>query len=397
MLLTDRAVRSLVEQTYPFYYTSDARWVSFVSDKTLSLALPVIVYWTASLVFHAFDVLRPAFTERYRLHPPAEVASRNRVSMQRVIYMVILQHLIQSAMGIVFVENTANVGGQRVDVDPQRDIAQWVGVLRVVNAYMRVPDMIVVRAAIALYWWGVPWLQFWFSCFLMDAWQYMLHRTMHEVRFLYRLLHSHHHRLYVPYAFGALYNHPLEGLLLDTLGAEFSRLGSFMTLRQTVVFFTLSTFKTVCDHGGYAFPWYFNPIHALFPNNAEYHDVHHQIQGLRYNYSQPFFVHFDTLLGTRVDPSDFRAMLAQRRGKAVEAAAESEAEAEVKSVATSSGISVGESRQRKGGEADMLAQNAQVMPFPTPRGSSPYTTASSWSVVLFVGILVVPVLIYSIM
>ena len=44
MLLTDRAVRSLVEQTYPFYYTSDARWVSFVSDKTLSLALPVIVY-----------------------------------------------------------------------------------------------------------------------------------------------------------------------------------------------------------------------------------------------------------------------------------------------------------------------------------------------------------------
>ena len=108
-------------------------------------------------------------------------------------------------------------------------------------------------------------------------------------------------------------------------------------------------------------------------------------------------MHFDTLLGTRVDPSDFRAMLAQRRGKAVEAAAESEAEAEVKSVATSSGISVGEARQRKGGEADMLAQNAQVMPFPTPRGSSPYTTASSWSVVLFVGILVVPVLIYSIM
>jgi sphinganine C4-monooxygenase len=25
--------------------------------------------------------------------------------------------------------------------------------------------------------------------------------------------------LYVPYAFGALYNHPFEGFLLDTLGA----------------------------------------------------------------------------------------------------------------------------------------------------------------------------------
>jgi hypothetical protein len=47
--------------------------------------------------------------------------------------------------------------------------------------------------------------------FVMDAWQYVLHRTFHESRFLYKHFHSHHHRLYVPYAFGALYNHPLEG------------------------------------------------------------------------------------------------------------------------------------------------------------------------------------------
>lgn len=47
----------------------------------------------------------------------------------------------------------------------------------------------------------------------MDAWQYALHRSFHESRFLYKHFHSHHHRLYVPYAFGALYNHPLEGVL----------------------------------------------------------------------------------------------------------------------------------------------------------------------------------------
>ncbi|MFQ3555160.1 hypothetical protein P9484_24985, partial [Escherichia coli] len=57
---------------------------------------------------------------------------------------------------------------------------------------------------------------------------------------------------------------------------------------------------------------YYNPIHALFPNNAAYHDVHHQTQGLRFNYSQPFFVHFDTILGTRVDPADFHAMLVKK-------------------------------------------------------------------------------------
>ena len=185
----------------------------------------------------------------------------------------------------------------------------------------------------------------------------MLHRTMHEVRFLYRMLHSHHHRLYVPYAFGALYNHPLEGMLLDTLGAELARVLSCMTLRQTIVFFTLSTFKTVCDHCGYAFPWYYNPIHALFPNNAAYHDVHHQTQGLRFNYSQPFFVHFDTILGTRVDPADFHAMLVKKGIK----------------------------------KAD-----DEKAPPPSP-STSPYTTATVWSSVLFAGILVVPVVAYSLM
>jgi sphinganine C4-monooxygenase len=52
----------------------------------------------------------------------------------------------------------------------------------------------------------------------MDKWQYFAHRYMHQNKFLYRHVHSQHHRLVVPYAIGALYNHPLEGLLLDTLG-----------------------------------------------------------------------------------------------------------------------------------------------------------------------------------
>lgn len=84
-----------------------------------------------------------------------------------------------------------------------------------------------------------------------------------------------HHRLYVPYAFGALYNHWLEGLLLDTLGAAVAHSMSLMTVRQAVFLFTFSTLKTVDDHCGYALP--FDPLQILFPNNAKYHDVHHQV------------------------------------------------------------------------------------------------------------------------
>ena len=108
--------------------------------------------------------------------------------------------------------------------------------------------------------------------------------------------HSRHHRLYVPYAYGALYNHPFEGFLLDTLGAGLAYLATGMTVRQSWWFFSGSTIKTVLDHSGYEFPW--DPIHWIFPNNAAYHDIHHQSWGIKTNFSQPFFVFWDRLGGT---------------------------------------------------------------------------------------------------
>lgn len=95
------------------------------------------------------------------------------------------------------------------------------------------------------------------------------------------------------------------GLLLDSAGTALAHALALMTVRQGVVLFTFSTLKTVCDHGGYAFPWWLDPLHLVFPNCAEYHDVHHQMQGLRYNYSQPYFVHFDILFGTRMGSDKF--------------------------------------------------------------------------------------------
>lgn len=51
---------------------------------------------------------------------------------------------------------------------------------------------------------------------------------MHVNTYLYKHIHSHHHRLTVPYAYGALYNHPLEALLLDTLGGVITLYASGM-------------------------------------------------------------------------------------------------------------------------------------------------------------------------
>lgn len=98
---------------------------------------------------------------------------------------------------------------------------------------------------------------------------------MHTNKFLYRHFHSWHHRLYIPYAFGALYNHPVEGFLLDTLGALFAESLAGMTTRQAMILFTLSTLKTVDDHCGYSLP--FDPLQLITSNNADYHDIHHQV------------------------------------------------------------------------------------------------------------------------
>lgn len=174
----------------------------------------------------------------------------------------------------------------------------------------------------------------------MDTWQYFLHRGMHVNKFLYKHLHSVHHRLYVPYAFGALYNHPVEGFLLDSLGAALSEALAGLTIRQAALFFLFSTCKTVDDHCGYNLPW--DPLQMLSGNTADYHDIHHQVRilcfdyhtsfplysvertanyvgcmflwqviGIKSNFSQPFFIHWDVILGTRMTRQD----IATRREK----------------------------------------------------------------------------------
>lgn len=123
--------------------------------------------------------------------------------------------------------------------------------------------------------------------------------------------HSRHHRLYVPYAYGALYNHPFEGFLLDTLGTGLAYLLSGMTCRQSMWFFTCSTIKTVDDHCGYALPW--DPLQHITSNNAGYHDVHHQSWGIKTNFSQPFFTFWDRLLGTMWTGGDVSARYERAR------------------------------------------------------------------------------------
>ncbi|KAE8667635.1 Sphinganine C(4)-monooxygenase 1 [Hibiscus syriacus] len=229
-----------------------------VSDELLGTVVPIVVYWIYSGIYMCLGSF-----ENYRLHSKRDEEEKNLVSKRTVVKGVLLQQFLQAAVAILLF----TVTGSHAGASPQQ------------------PSSFIILGR-----------QFVTAMLVMDTWQYFLHRYFHENKFLYQHLHSRHHRLIVPYAFGALYNHPLEGLLLDTVGGALSFMLSGMSPRTSIFFFSFATIKTVDDHCGLMLPG--NPFHIFFRNNSAYHDVHHQLYGSKYNFSQPFFVMWDRIMGT---------------------------------------------------------------------------------------------------
>ncbi|URE14058.1 Fatty acid hydroxylase superfamily [Musa troglodytarum] len=232
----------------------------------LGTFVPVLVYWAYSGLY----VLVGSF-DKYRLHSRKEEKAKNSASKGKVVVGVLVQQAFQIAVSLLLF-TVMNLWLDHKQMAPKAE------------ATTAKPSVLVVG------------MQFAVAMLVLDTWQYFIHRYMHINRFLYRHIHYKHHSLIVPFAYGALYNHPLEGLLLDTVGGAISFLVSGMTPRTAIFFFSFATIKTVDDHCGLWLPG--NPLHVLFSNNSAYHDVHHQLFGGKYNFSQPFFVVWDKILGT---------------------------------------------------------------------------------------------------
>ncbi|KAJ4846375.1 Arf guanine nucleotide exchange factor sbh1 [Turnera subulata] len=254
-----------------------------ISDELLGTFVPLLVYWVYSGIYVCLGCF-----DTYRLHTKQDEDVKNCVSKGQVVRGVLLQQFIQAMVAILLFQITGNDANDAVEGLGQKN-----------------SSLIVLGR------------QFVIAMLVLDTWQYFMHRYMHHNKFLYKHIHSQHHRLVVPYAFGALYNHPVEGLLLDTIGGALSFLLSGMSPRASIFFFSFATIKTVDDHCGLWLPG--NLFHVFFQNNTAYHDVHHQLYGSKYNFSQPFFVMWDKILGTYMPYS-----LEKRAGGGFEARATKE-------------------------------------------------------------------------
>ncbi|KAK9703872.1 Sphingolipid C4-hydroxylase sur2 [Basidiobolus ranarum] len=291
--------------------------LSFISDKTLALMLPVVVYWIFSGFFYFVSELRIPFFEKYRNHTPEEEKAKNQVTVKEVITNVLVQQFIQTLLGLIVV---AAEGAEEVDYSftPTKFLAdqyqaecfQILNVLSICPESRSSAYLLAITSQI-LTWIVLPFARFMVAMLVLDTIQYFLHRWFHTNPYLYRKFHSVHHRVYCPYSFGALYNHPVEGFLLDSLGTSVAFAASGLSTRGAIAFFTFATIKTVDDHCGYSLP--FDPLQRLFGNNSAYHDIHHQLYGLKNNYSQPFFTHWDRLLGTYVSPTEIKLKRTERK------------------------------------------------------------------------------------
>ncbi|POW10059.1 hypothetical protein PSTT_06290, partial [Puccinia striiformis] len=293
--MTDHLIRKIepTKLEFPFYHYHRNEIVPGISDPTFSVIVPLLAYWVVS-------ILEIPAIEKYRLHEPAELTKRNKVTPAQVIkadYSISIH--LPPIYSIVIIYRKLRItpyylAHHSYPIAPKH--ANWV----LINYGQSLTQW--------AYWWGLPILQFlWASLvspyFIID---------------------------YTVLTPTAPYINPLEGFILDTLGAVIAHWASGMSVRQATLLFGISTAKTVDDHCGLALPY--DPFQHLFGNNAAYHDIHHQQFGIKKNFSQPYFVHWDVLMGTRMSTADAQI----RRDKLADLRASSSASLVVTSDKTAS-------------------------------------------------------------
>lgn len=199
----------------------------WISDLWLSLILPVVVYWVTSLFFHTIDMLD--LFPQFRLHTPEEITKRNHATRYEVFRDVIIQQIIQVTTGyaLAITEPQETIGKTDYDIAvwatrirlAQRALPGLLGLVGLnataisksmsssypllagvlAGGYYPVPAGEATGAAPtfaawemtlakAIYYVLIPALQYFVAVFILDTWQYFLHRLMHVNRWLYSKL-----------------------------------------------------------------------------------------------------------------------------------------------------------------------------------------------------------------
>jgi len=127
-----------------------------------------------------------------------------------------------------------------------------------------------------------------------DIFFYVLHRTMHENKFIYRKIHKIHHRANAPIPIDYIYVHPLEwssGMIGPFIGML---LMGGISIYSFWIYLILRNLHEIHIHSGIktSFIKYVLPFYG----DNEHHDLHHAKRDGNYSST---FVLWDRIMGTK--------------------------------------------------------------------------------------------------
>ncbi|KAL8902069.1 MAG: hypothetical protein Q9207_004894 [Kuettlingeria erythrocarpa] len=286
----------------------------WISDNVLAIVLPTIVYAVVGAFFHILDTYQ--LFGSYRIHPSEDELKRNHLTRWECLRGVTRYHLMQISIGLALnygaeppmvgdeackiydaasmvrnarniiptLLNTLGINAKQLSHATKGASTTLAGIIGGGTLPMpgtETQDFTSLELTLAEFSVNIltPGVQFLVALFVVDTWIYFTHRLCHVNRTLYRLVHAPHHRIYVSYAYGAVYGHWLETLFLDILSFVLAGELARLSPRQSMLFGAAATVKTLSDHCGYIFPW--DPLGFLNGNGAGFHDLHHQSWGLK--------------------------------------------------------------------------------------------------------------------
>jgi sphinganine C4-monooxygenase len=144
---------------FPLYYSHKEQVIDGVPDRITAVASPLIAYWTFSMFFHFLDVSGWKWLEKYKIHEPDEVKSKNLVSRSQVLAAVIIQQTVQTVLGLPWMQETERIFNHTERIHHicmllQTFFAWYLGTWG---------RAVLLEISYLTYWWIIPAAQFIFA------------------------------------------------------------------------------------------------------------------------------------------------------------------------------------------------------------------------------------------
>lgn len=147
---------------HPFYHSAQPTLIDGIPDPILTLAGPILAYWSSSLFFHSLDISDWKWLEKYRIHESAETQTRNLVSRTQVIWAVIFQQVVQTVLGLFWLSD--HYDGDHVLA--MHRIARFLAPILFRLVGREWEGKLLHSLAYSIYWWVIPSAQLLFAMYV---------------------------------------------------------------------------------------------------------------------------------------------------------------------------------------------------------------------------------------